>query len=166
MKKGFTLIELLVVIAIVGILAAIVLVNVGSSREKARIAKAKAETRNFYNAIAMLALDTEEWPNHQTMEEVNQEADNEICADGCLISLNDCGAGLVCDDGLFSNWQGPYISEIPLDPWGQEYFFDSDYDLNPAGPSEWVAAVGSYGPDGIGNNQYNGDDILYIVPTI
>jgi len=41
-KKGFTLIELLVVIAIIGLLATFAVVQLGGSREKARIAKALA----------------------------------------------------------------------------------------------------------------------------
>lgn len=38
-KKGFTLVELMVVVAIIGILSAVVIVNISSSRSKARDAK-------------------------------------------------------------------------------------------------------------------------------
>lgn len=46
-QKGFTLIELLVVIAIIGILAAVILPSLGSSREKGKETAVKAQLANI-----------------------------------------------------------------------------------------------------------------------
>ena len=51
--KAFTLIELLVVIAIIGILASVVVVNVGSSQAKARDAKRVSDLKSVQIALEL-----------------------------------------------------------------------------------------------------------------
>jgi general secretion pathway protein G len=168
-SAGFTLIELLVVIGIIGLLSTLVVVQVKTARQKAKIAKAQHDIDVIATAILALGTDTGQWPGHQDAGEVNNSNGNEICGDGCNFGLSANQAGIVATDGSYNGWSGPYMRSIGLDPWGNEYFFDTDYQVTADGqpcstaPCQMAAVVGSYGPDGVGNNQYTSDDIIKIL---
>ncbi len=55
-QKAFTLIEILLVIAIIGILASIIVINVNSARDKAKVAKAVQFGDSVYRAMGSDAL--------------------------------------------------------------------------------------------------------------
>jgi prepilin-type N-terminal cleavage/methylation domain-containing protein len=178
--RGFTLIELLVVIAIIGILAIIGMIAFTSSRQSARISVAQHEVRLIKSAIALLALDTDKWPNGCPVAQVVSGAGNEIY-------LNDDDAGLVARPTTIGNtghpscewtdfevntlWREAYLDSL-IDPWGNQYYIDHDYHPGENGGSNCpgyvtiteIPAVVSFGPDGIGPNLYNCDDIFVQIP--
>ena len=161
-ETGFTLIELLVVIAIIGILAAIVLASMSAAREKAKVARAKAEIREIRTAVEMLANDSFQWPGHKSTDQVETGGSNEVW------DLTTNAAGLMATDGAYPGWRGPYIKTISNDPWGHAYFLDTDYAVdannNPCQSTCTNAVVlGSFGPNGVGQNLYDSDDIIIVL---
>ena len=111
---GFTLIEILVVMAIIGMLAMMVAPNIFNQQAGARRDAALAQISALEAALDTYRLDVGQYPD----------------------SLE----GLVENNSGRAAWNGPYLRrEVPLDPWGNEYVYDSD--------GRGFTLV-SYGPDG------------------
>ena len=112
-RRGFTLLELLVVIAVLAILAGLVapmvLDNVGQAKEQA----ARTQIEMLGLALDAYRLDTGAYPT----------------TDQGLAALREPPA-----DGMESpTWRGPYLRKaVPLDPWGRPYVYRSPGDVNPA----------------------------------
>lgn len=145
-KLGFTIIELIVVIAIIAILASIVVANVNGVREKAKIAKAKAELKHLQTAVEMYYVDHGAYP----------------CAGHWYPGAN--GDPTVCLTAALA----PYISFPSADPWGSYYIWH----LHP-GSCECTSFI-SMGPnktyDGYGpcppcHCEAYGDDIIGLAST-
>lgn len=65
-QKGFTLVELLVVIAIIGILATLLLLQLGTARQRARDAKRIADVNQVRTALELYFDDNGQYPQQTT----------------------------------------------------------------------------------------------------
>lgn len=146
-SQAFTLIELLIVIVLIGILSALGVASFSGYFSDARQAGAYAEIAQINKAIKLLEVDAGLSPGGIPITP---------CVDGREIQLSDCSAGLNCNDGTFTTWNGPYVNLEFLDPWGNDYWLDTDFHCdqganNAPGCAGYegltVRAITSAGPD-------------------
>lgn len=113
-QQGFTLLEIMVVVTILGLLAAFIVPNVIGQGEKAKMDLARANMASIGNALDMYKLDNNRYPT----------SDQGLQA-------------LVEKPSDARNWNpAGYLSgsNVPQDPWGNDYIYlspgiDGPYDL-------------------------------------
>lgn len=110
-SAGFTLVELLVVLAILALLAGLVGPRVLSQLGGAKSKTARTQINNFEQTLEIYRLDVGRYPSNE---------------DGL--------SALVQQPRSANGWSGPYLKEIPLDPWGNAYQYRvpgerGDFDL-------------------------------------
>lgn len=101
-QRGFTLIEIMVVLIIISLLAVIIVPSVMDRPDEAREIKATQDIRSLENALKLYRLDNYRYPTQ---------------AEG----LN----ALVKEPDSARNWKGPYVDDLPGDPWDGDYRYSN-----------------------------------------
>ena len=109
-RSGFTLIELLLVLVILAVLAAVVVPKFTGQSERARETRAGTDITTIEGALERFEIDAGRYPT-------NDEGLN----------------ALVERPGNVTEWNGPYIKQLPKDPWGAEYQYRYPGTHNPNG---------------------------------
>lgn len=120
-QSGFTLIEVMVVVVILAILAALVVPKIMSTPEKARLVRAQQDVLAIKSALDLYQLDNGFYPStDQGLE--------------ALVTQPTTAP-------IPQSWkQGGYLSNLPIDPWGNSYHYTND---------GGQIKVFSYGPSGV-----------------
>ena len=126
--RAFTLIELLLVLVILGILAAVVVPKFSGRTEQARVTAATTQISTFGTALDSFEVDNGYYPKGKSglMDLVQQPRDAQ-------------------------NWKGPYLKDIPNDPWQKPYVYQA-----PGKHNVTSYDLASMGPDGRENTE---DDV-------
>lgn len=120
---GFSLVELMIVLAILVLLAGLVLPRLLGSQQKADIQATKTQIANFKSSLEMYAVDNKSFPNTEEGLKALQSKPEE--------------------ENRARNWAGPYMEELPIDPWGNPY----NYEYPPTNGSKDFPNIWSNGPD-------------------
>ena len=120
LENGFSLIEILVVLMIIGMLTAVVAINVLPSQDRARVDKAKADIRIMEQALELYRLDMFSYPTKQEgLNALIEKPSNNRFSDRYR--------------------QGGYIRRLELDPWGNDYQYERPGKNN--SPFEIISSV-------------------------
>lgn len=99
-EAGVSLVEMMVVIVIIGLVTAIVVINVLPAQDTARVEKARADIRLIEQALELYRLDYARYPSMELGLQALVEPPQQ--------------------DGAAPTREA-YIRRLPNDPWGQPY---------------------------------------------
>jgi general secretion pathway protein G len=123
-RHAFTLVEMLLVLVILATLAAIVIPKLAGRGQQAKETAAHTQISAFEQSLDAFEIDTGSYPTGNN-------------------GLN----ALVDPPANVQNWKGPYLKNIPSDPWGQAYVYTfpgknnpGSYDLVSGGPDMRVGS--------------------------
>ena len=134
-EAGFSLLEIMVALVIIGLLTAVVVINVAPNIGTAQKTRAQADIRGLTTALELYRLDLFDYPEEQSG----------------LQALIEAPVGLVNPEAYR---RGGYIQGgLPNDPWGRPYIYrfpgeNGEYDLL------------SYGADGEPGGEGQNADIV------
>lgn len=97
-QRGFTLIEIMVVIVIIALMGGIVGPAIFSKVQQAEETRIAQDIRAIENALKLYRLDNFDYP-----------------------AQSDGLEALMSEPASARNWRGPYLENVPVDPWDQSY---------------------------------------------
>lgn len=128
-SRAFSLIEMLFVVIIIGLIAALVVPNLGKAFGKSQVKTTTAQLANLSDAVENFRLDVNRYPTEQEGLQA-------------LIEKPETAEG----------WAGPYLDKrtLPTDGWGNEFIYKRDPDFG--------FIIISHGADGVqGGSGENAD---------
>lgn len=167
-STGFTMIEAVIVIAVVAILAAVLVPMIGQNIESARNARAASDVATVGKAIVQFRQDTSLWPIYDpgtgnAMNLLYSDAASPIPPTWSVSSLGqnlsmvthlmayNIGIKNIQEgpsrDGSAA-WNGPYLSGLTGDPWGNSYVVNCLH-LNTGSGNVYVLSAGPGRPANI-----------------